>query len=245
MSASVGLLWRYPIKGIGCEPLTSVTLTADRPFPGDRAWAVLRDGQTDTGEWQRCATFLRGASGPSLMAIMATTTQQGIDLRHPDKATLSFDPETEASKLLDWLGGIWPDDKSAPAGLVKSPPQGMSDVDYPSVSILSLASLAALGQAAGRTLDPRRFRGNLWLDGLAPWEEFEWIGRKIAVGSAVLEIVERNERCRATEANPDTGHRDTDVLGILEERWGHTDFGIYARVIQGGEVSLGDSAVLI
>ena len=73
---------------------------------------------------------------------------------------------------------------------------------------------------------------------MAPWEEFDWVGKTLAMGDARLEVVERIGRCRATEANPATGHRDANTLTTLEQGWGHTEFGVYARVITGGPISL-------
>jgi hypothetical protein len=47
-------------------------------------------------------------------------------------------------------------------------------------------------------------------------------------------------RCRATGANPVTGEQDADTMGALDTHFGHTDFGIFARVIAGGRIALGD-----
>jgi uncharacterized protein YcbX len=115
----------------------------------------------------------------------------------------------------------------------------MTDSDFPSASVLSLSSLDALSRAAGHAMDPRRFRGNLWIGGLEPWEEFDLIGRTLRVGEAELEVVDRIERCRATEADPDTGERDTNTLALLRDQWGHRDFGVIARVVRPGRIALG------
>src|SRR5471030_1833267 len=40
MSAHVTGLFRYPIKGLSCEPLPSVALQPGRGVPGDRAFAL-------------------------------------------------------------------------------------------------------------------------------------------------------------------------------------------------------------
>jgi uncharacterized protein YcbX len=120
----------------------------------------------------------------------------------------------------------------------------MSDAPFASISVLNLASLRALGQKLGQQLDPRRFRGNLWLDGLAPWEEFDLVGKTLSIGTARLEIVERITRCRATEANPDTGARDANTLRALEDGWGHQDFGVYAMVRTGGPIAIGDTVTV-
>jgi hypothetical protein len=121
----------------------------------------------------------------------------------------------------------------------------MTDSAWPSVALLNLASLRALGQKLGQTLDPRRFRGNIWLEGLAPWEEWEWLGRRLRIGGAELLVRERITRCRATMSNPDTGRIDADTLGALEEGWGHRDFGLYAEVTGPGRLAEGDRAELL
>jgi hypothetical protein len=66
------------------------------------------------------------------------------------------------------------------------------------------------------------------------------VGRTLRVGGAELEVVERIGRCRATEADPDTGERDTETLALLRDRFGHTDFGVIARVVGSGRIALGD-----
>jgi hypothetical protein len=45
-------------------------------------------------------------------------------------------------------------------------------------------------------------------------------------------------------ANPETGARDVDTLMHLRDGWGHQDFGVYAEVIEGGPIVVGDAAFL-
>ena len=244
MTARVTALWRYPIKGIGAEPLQAVTLQPDAPVPGDRAWAVHHAAApTGTSGWRHCREFLRGAGGPKLMQVMAETGADGtITLRHPELDPLTVDPAMTPQTLLDWVAPLWPADRPAPARVVPAPKAGMSDVPFPSISILNEASLRALSQRLGHDLDQRRFRGNIWLDGLAPWEEFDLVGQEITIGTARLRIEDRITRCRATEANPETGRRDAPTLQMLEEGWAHQDFGIYARVTAAGTIAIDDLA---
>ena len=241
MSARLAQIWRHPVKGIGTEPLDRVSLTEGRPLPLDRAWAVLEAGGESAPGWQPCRNFLRGAKGPSLMAVRARVAGDVVHLSHPDRPDLPLHlVEGAAPALFDWLAPIYPANRRPPVALVRAPQEGMSDAPFASVSVLNLASLRALAQKAGRDLDPRRFRGNLWLDGLAPWEEFDLVGTRLRIGTAVLDVVEPITRCRATEANPETGRRDVPTLQVLEAGWGHTDFGVYARVTESGDIATGD-----
>ena len=59
-------------------------------------------------------------------------------------------------------------------------------------------------------------------------------------GSPRLRVEEPIGRCRATGANPETGQQDADTMGALETGYGHTDFGVFARVVAGGRVALND-----
>lgn len=243
--ASAGLagIVRHPVKSVGFEELEAVTLAAGRPLPGDRAWAVAHAAAAlpADGGWAPKMNFLRGVAGPELMAIRAATLPGGrLALTHPRAGTLELDPATEGDRLVAWLAPLWPEGRPAPARLVAAPPTGMGDTPEPFVAVLSLASLRALGQRLGQTLSAHRFRGNLWLEGLAPWEEFDLIGRRLRIGGAVLALRERITRCKATTANPETGRLDADTLGALEAAYGHTDFGVYAEVVEGGPIRLGD-----
>ena len=241
MTATLAHIWRHPIKGIGSEACTSVDLTPDAAVVGDRAWALLNEQAPDTDDWQPRRNFLQVASGPALAAIGAVSTETGVLLTHPHRDPLDLAPATAPEALGHWIGDLWPPDRPAPARLVSAPPQGMTDVPFASVSVGNLASLRALSQKAGFDIDMRRFRINLWLDGLAPWEEIDLLGGDITLGSATLAPVEPIERCRAPDANPRTATRDISMLGLLERAWDTRNFGVYFMVATAGTVTLGDA----
>jgi uncharacterized protein YcbX len=133
-------------------------------------------------------------------------------------------------------------DRALPAFVTRAP-RGMTDSDFPSVAILNAASLRALSHRIGQPLAQERFRGNIWLEGLAPWQEFDLVGRDLRIGGAAFSVLERITRCNATTVNPDTGASDADTLAALTAGWGHQDFGVYAEVIEGGRVAVGDAAL--
>ena len=117
-----------------------------------------------------------------------------------------------------------------------------SDVAKKVVSIINLASVAELENAAGAPVDPLRFRGNLYVEGWPAWREFDLLNSEIAVGpKARLKVVKRIVRCAATEVDPDTGIRDLPVPRAIMDTYGHADCGIYAEVIEGGPIAVGDA----
>ena len=234
---------RHPVKGIGREALAAVTLSAGQGLPFDRHWAVAHEGARLVPGWNACNNFLRGAKAPALMAVEAALDGDSVTLRHPDRPVLTIRPDDAADlpRLLDWLEPLLPPGRALPVGIARAE-VAMTDSDYPSVSIISLASCRELGERMGLPpLDPRRFRGNLVIDEIAAFAEFDWVGKRLQVGEAVLEVVERIGRCRATMASPDTGVVDADTLGALQSFYGHQDFGVFARVVAGGTVRQGDA----
>ena len=243
MTGRVAHIWRHPIKSHGREALQRVSLTKGRTLPWDRTWAVAHDQtRADGSEWARCANFSIGAKAPALQAISAQLDQgaREITLSHPDRAAITFRPDDDPADFLEWVRPFMPVGRAASAKIISVPDRGMTDTDYPSISLLNSASNHAVARQLGQDLSMRRWRGNFCLDGLAPWEEFEWIGKRLRIGSAILLVRARIERCLATAANPATGQRDADTLGALQKGWGHTDFGVYAEVFSSGEVALGD-----
>jgi len=243
MSPTLASLWRHPIKALSREGLDRVRLRDGAGVPWDRHWAVTHEASRYAGDWAHKMNFLRGVTGPSLMAVTAVLDDAGgrITLRHPDHHDLEFAPDdrTDTDRLIAWLDPIWPEDKPRPTGIVTAG-RPMTDVPDPWIAINNMASQRAVAQRLGAPeMSIHRWRGNLWIEGLAPWEEFDLVGREIRIGDAVLAVRERITRCKATMANPETGRRDLDTLGALE-RWDHQDFGVYAEVIRGGDIARGD-----
>lgn len=242
MTWSLDQIWRHPVKALSREMLPEVTLTPGEPLPLDRHWAVTHErSRIDGPGWAQRANFLRGVTGPSLMAVTSSFDAGTglLTLRHPERPVLCLEPTSEASRLVDWLGPIWPDDLPRPTGLV-SRRNGFTDVPEPWISIGNLASHRAVAQRLDAPdLSIHRWRANLWIDGLALWEEFDLLGKTIAIGDTLLYVREAITRCRATEANPDTGRRDQDTLGALSS-WNHQTFGVYAAVVKGGTIRPGD-----
>jgi uncharacterized protein YcbX len=242
MTIRLAHICRHPIKAYGREMLASVRLSAGEGLPFDRRWAVAHEAAKLGPGWNPCMNFTRGAKAPALMAVTAHLDEaaQRVTLAHPTAGEITVAPDEaeDQARLLAWAEPLVPSGRARPAAVVRAG-VALTDSDFPSVSVLSLASLAALSQRMGIDLSIHRWRANLWLDGAEPWVEWGWIGRRFRLGDAVLEVVERITRCTATTVNPETGAVEGNTLAALEAGYGHQDFGVYARVIEGGEIALG------
>jgi len=241
--ARVSALWRHPIKSHGREALQSVTLTKGQTMPWDRRWAVAHAlAKSDGSAWAASVNYSRGSKLPALMAINARTDEATgrVTLSHPDRPDLTFDPDRDEALFLEWIAPIMPPERSQSARIHRVPGRGMTDTDFPSVSLINLASHAEVAVELAQEISPLRWRCNIHIEGLEPWAEDNWIGKTVQVGAAEFTIREPILRCMATTANPETGLRDADTLGTLKANWNHQSFGVYGEVTSSGVITIGD-----
>src|SRR6266513_1605654 len=103
----------------------------------------------------------------------------------------------------------------------------------------NMASVEAFALEAGMPIDHRRFRANFYVGGLEADEELSWLGRRLRVGDAALEVTSRCERCKVITMDPDTTEATPELLRLLVDR--HDErFGVYCRVVRPGRVAVGD-----
>lgn len=248
----VAALYRHPIKSHGREKIAAVELTEGMTMPWDRVWAVTHEAtkfDASAPAWVNCRNFMLGARTPGLAGIWASLdeTSRRITLRHQDLEELTFRPDDEddLGGFLSWVAPLCPDNRAKPARIVSVPGRGMTDSTFPSVSVMNLASHDAVAAALKTPMEIERWRGNIWLEGAPVWAEMEWLGRDLRIGDAVLRVHDRIKRCTVTNTNPVTGLRDLATLDILNNAFGHQDFGVYAEVVETGHVHVGSKVELI
>lgn len=150
-------------------------------------------------------------------------------------------------------GEVMPSYEAVPTDLLTllgtycTPPGFYYDA-YP-LHLLTTDSLRFLADRSGLNTDVRRFRPNLLVrpdKETAALTEFDWIGRDLAVGEAVLHLESRTIRCTMpSRAQP---------LFSLEEQKPMTraivdhvkrELGVNVRVLQAGRVREGDTVTLL
>jgi uncharacterized protein YcbX len=237
-----------PVKSLALAEVTRALL--DKPgIAGDRAFFI-----TDAAG----KLFTQRDHGP-LVQITASydVASGGLRLTFPDGRTLEGVPEPgEAVATPFWEGrpvdghvvrGEWNDALSEFAGqplrLVKVSQPGSSFDGFP-LSMCSTGSLQALAEAAGQSVDGRRFRQNIYISGTTAHQEDEWLGREVRVGKALLRVKRRDSRCAVTTHSPETGDIDMNTLKIIAsyrtDQPEEVNFGVYCTVVEPGEAEVGD-----
>jgi uncharacterized protein YcbX len=247
--ARIAGIFRYPVKGLSGEALDGVDLAAGETLPFDRAFAI----ENGPGGFDPEAP--RHLPKTAFVMLMRHERLAELDTRFdPETTTLEIRREgasvasgrlgEEAGRaaIERFIAGFIGERLRGPPRIVASPGHSFSDVGAKCVSIINLESVREIERVAGQTVEPIRFRGNIHVDGLAPWAEFGWVGREVRVGEVRLAPFKRTARCAATTVNPRTARRDINIPDLLVRAFGHAECGIYARVVSGGRLERGMAA---
>ena len=250
MSIRIASLQRYPVKGLSPEGLSSVALTKGDYFPGDRLFAIENGPagfDPENPQHQPKIKFLMLMRNESLARLKtryldSITTlfieQGGREVARGDLSTREGRLAIEA-----YFRRFMPKELRGPPKVLAAPDGfRFTDSRRGFVSLINLASVRELETKIGAPVDPLRFRGNIHVEGLAPWAEFDLVGQILTAPSGLrLKVTKRIERCAATNVDPDTGIRDLEIPKSLMKAYGHFDCGIYAEVLDGGVIETGDS----
>lgn len=241
-------IYRYPVKGLGPERLDNAELVAGRTIAGDRLYAI-ENGPSGFDPAHpaylpknRFLMLMRNERLAELRTTFEEATHTLVIATERREAVRGVLRTPEGRAAIErFFAEFCADELRGPPKVLSAPGHSFSDVARKVVSVINLASVAAIEDIVGAPVHPLRFRANLYVEGWPAWGELDLVGREIAVGrTARLRIVKRIERCAATNVDPDTGIRDLAIPHALMRTFGHADCGVYGEVIAGGAIATGD-----
>ena len=264
MPPTVARLYRFPVKGMTAEPAERVRVLKAGAVEGDRVLGFLRTGVVDSpdrpsalGGWWRKQHFTALMVAPGVARLAArfdpdtrrlAIALDGAELAAGDVAAPD-DRARLAAAVTRYVAALGeprlePEDAYTLVGDGATP--RFHDRGPGHVTLVGSASVAALAGALGAPVDERRFRMNVTLEGLAPWEELDWIGRRVRIGALDVDVTGPVVRCLATHANPESGERDLDVMQTLTRAFGHEQptMGVLAVPRAAGEIAIGDAVTV-
>lgn len=253
MTTTISAIYRYPVKGLSTEKMDRVVLTRGECLPHDRRFAIALSSTVFDPrhpQWLPKTCFAMLMRDEKL-ALLEThfDPESGVLIIAENGEVLLRGRLTEpqgcrlaAEFVANFLGIA-----DRPVRIVEAPGHAFADARRKPnattdkyVSLINRASIAALEEVMGVPVDPIRFRANVYFDGAPAWCEHDWIGSEIMLGAARLRVISLITRCAATQVNPITAERDLNIVAALERAFGHINMGVYAEVLSGGEITVGD-----
>ena len=188
---AITAIYRYPVKGLGPERLAEAALTAGGTIAGDRLYAIengpsgfdpARPAYLPKNRFlmlmrnERLAE-LRTAFEDATHTLVVTAERREVargDLRTPEGR----------AAIERFFAEFCADELRGPPKVLSATGHSFSDVSRQVLSIINLASVAAIETIVGAPVHPLRFRANLYVEGWPAWGEFDLLGREIGVGRA-------------------------------------------------------------
>ena len=252
-AAVLRAIYRYPVKGLSAEQLATAALRPRQTIAGDRRYAI-ENGASGFDPAapaylpkQRFLMLMKNARLARLRTRLdAPTNELEILEDGAERARGDLGSPAGRAAIEAFFTQFCADELRGPPKVLAAAGHSFSDVARKVVSIINLASVAAVAQLVGGPVDPLRFRGNLYVEGWPAWREFDLLDREIAIGPRVrVKAVKRIVRCAATNVDPSTGLRDLHIPPTLMRALGHMDCGIYAEVTAAGDIAAGDAVSVV
>ena len=257
-AGAVVAIYRYPVKGLSAEKMDRVVLTPGECLPHDRRFAIAL-GSTrfdpERPEWLPKTHFIMLMRDEKLAQLQTHFDAESavLAITKTDRVLMHArmtDPE--GCKLVgEFFTNFLGNSVDGPLRVVSASGHAFADARRKPnattdkyVSLINCSSIAALERAMGAVIDPIRFRANIYFDGAPAWSEHDWINGEISLGAVRLRVISPITRCAATQVNPATAERDLDIVGALGRAFGHTNMGVYAEVMVGGEIAVDDALLM-
>lgn len=152
--------------------------------------------------------------------------EPGIDPIYPDSDAFKVGVETPEGVTYDDI-----EDPAFIADLEKLTDRSLrvhftqrGQFDARPVSLISLSTVAKLGEELGMHIDKRRFRANYyveWDNQDDPFYELSLVGKTLKIGDWLeMVIVERDPRCEMITLDPDTAEETPKLLQHIARKYG-------------------------
>jgi uncharacterized protein len=249
----VSQLWRFAVKGLDYDQLSTVQVSQGEGFPFDRRYALrylkhpshVVPALKSAPLWQHKSNFLCAFTAGKILGQFQTSFDDNsnkltVKDRSTGKVRLQANLATDAGRTATEIFFATETDQAVelvegshfgntPAGALKG------NGKLPIVHIINATTVRHVSRKCGVTLYPSRFRPNIVVDGMPAWDEFALVNKTIQIGGCVFKVLNRTVRCKGTNHDNDNINDDDEinVPKLLQKHYPqHGPYlGVYAQVV--------------
>ena len=189
--------------------------------------------------------FITLKNTPELNKYNFTYIKDKLILKKQDEIIISINPflENEKKLLCDKINNIINKNKKLDFLMDEKNPFFDTMPDN-SISLVNKKSVTDFSMKILSDIEFERFRANIYIDGLAAWEERNWIGKTIKINNIDFIVSGEISRCSATNLKPSTDIVTINLPNQLKKTYDHINMGIYLVPLQNGIISKNDKIII-
>ena len=257
MSASISSINYCPVKSVSIQSIDECKIKKNIGIVGDRIFAFAKNLEADKallfeknpeerkGKWNKVLTL---KNSPVLNKYNFLFKENKLTLTFQNKEILTINTkefserQSLSNKIIDLENSL-----KGPIVLMKNEELPFFDtsisnkVDFVnSVSLLNIQSINDFQKKINKKIEVSRFRGNICIDGIKPWEEREWVGKIIKINNVSFKVEKNIPRCVAINLKPATDDNSLNLLQSLKKTYNHFEMGIYLIALDDGKIEVGN-----
>ena len=262
MSTTISSINYCPVKSVSFQAINTCKIKKNIGIVGDRIFAFAKDLDSDNaqlfeknpeerkGKWNKVLT-LKNYPVLNKYNFLYKENKLTLTFNHKEILTIDVNELSERQLLSNKIIKL-ENSLKEPIVLMKNEESPFFDtsisnkVDFiNSVSLLNIQSINDFQKKINKKIEISRFRGNICIDGIKPWEEREWIGKIIKINNVSFKVEKNIPRCVAINIKPTTDDNSLNLLQSLKKIYDNFEMGIYLSPLDNGEINLGDKLKII
>ena len=258
MRANISSINYCPVKSVSFQTIENCEIKKDIGIVNDRIFAFAKDLDQEQaklfekspddrkGKWNKVLTL---KNSPVLNKYNFIFKNEKLTLTLMDKEILTIDiNQLEEREALSNKISELEDSLKQPIVLMKNQKFPFFDTSISnkvnfvnSVSLINIQSINDFQKKIDRNVESSIFRGNIYINGVEPWKEREWIGKIIKINNISFKVEKNIPRCVAINLKPRTDDNSFNLLQSLKKTYNHFEMGIYLTALDDGKINIGDT----
>tara|TARA_B100001109_G_scaffold25048_1_gene18475 strand:+ start:700 stop:1461 length:762 start_codon:yes stop_codon:yes gene_type:complete len=245
-------LFYSPVKSISFEESESLNVLTDRGIESDRIFAFVQNLDSNSiknliedPKSRKLNNFLTLKNSPELNQYNFTYAKNKLILKKMDEIIISINPfsKNEKKLLCDKINQIILKDKKLDLLMDEKNPF-FDTMPNNSISLINKKSISDFSNKISTNIEIERFRANIYIDGIAAWEERDWIGKTININNINFFVSDEISRCSATNLKPSSDIVTINLPNQLKKTYDHINMGLYIVPQQNGVISKEDKIII-
>ena len=239
-------LYFCPVKSISFTEANNLKLIANKGIENDRIFAFVQNQDQNKIEilinnpnLRKLNNFVTLKNSPELNKYNFVFIENKLTLRENKREIISINPYCTDQQIIisNKIRQLIHKEKKINFVIDKKNPF-FDTMPKNSISLINKNSINHFVNIISTNIEFERFRANIYVNDLPPWEERKWIGKTIQINNINFLVTSEIPRCSATNLKPNTDEQTLNLPNMLKKTYDHVNMGVYLIPKNNGTISI-------